>query len=82
MKKELYDDLRELIRTGGELDCLAERGYKYEDMYDDGYIKYLSELCGKYNVDFNKEEIDWEWCNYIQGKQYELEVKLKRMLDI
>ena len=72
------EDLKELQKSNSEMNVKSEMGYKYKDMYTQDYLEFLGRLCKKYNIDFNKSEIDWEWCNYIQNKQWELEKKIKQ----
>ena len=71
-------DLKELQKSNSEMDVKAEMNYNYEDMYTQDYLEFLSNLCAKYNIDFNESEIDWEWCNYIHNKQWELEKAIKQ----
>lgn len=75
---EVNQDLKLLQKYNTEMDVKSDMGYKYEDMYTDDYIEFLSQLCNKYDVEFNEDDIDWEWCNYIQNKQFELENKIKQ----
>ena len=78
---QILNDYKELIRTNGELDYKSDAGQSCEEIYElSGYVDYLKELCNKYNIIFNEEEIDWEWCNYIQSKTYELGKKLENKL--
>jgi HD-GYP domain-containing protein (c-di-GMP phosphodiesterase class II) len=79
--KEMQTDLKELQKSNNEMDVKSEMGYKDKDMYISGYLDFLQELCEKYNIAFNKEEIDWEWCNYIHNKQWELENKIKQSIN-
>lgn len=72
------EDLKELQKSNSEMNVKSEMGYGYKDMYTSGYLEFLSKLCKKYNVEFDESEIDWEWCNYIQNKQWELEKKIKQ----
>lgn len=74
-------DLKELQKSNSEMDVKAEMGYKYEDMYTQDYLEFLGDLCKKYNIDFDESEIDWEWCNYIQNKQWELEKAIKQSIN-
>ena len=75
---QIKKDLKALQDSNKELDVKAEMGYKYKDMYTEDYLEFLQNLCDKYNVAFNQSEIDWEWCNYIQNKQSELENTIKQ----
>ena len=68
-----FDDMANFFETIGELDYKVDSGMEYEELYDSGYLKELKKLCDKHNINFNEKEIDWEWCNYIQQKQHEIE---------
>ena len=48
-----------------------------QELYD---YKELIEFCKKYKIEFDENKIDWEWCNYIQNKQWELEKKLEEKI--
>ena len=78
----ILNDYKNLLKYDGELDYKSDSGLKYEELYDDGYIDWLKEKCKKYNIKFNKNEIDWEFCNYIHNKQSELEKRLEELLLI
>lgn len=75
---QIKKDLKALQDSNKELDVKAEMGYKYKNMYTEDYLEFLQNLCNKYNITFNQSEIDWEWCNYIQNKQFELENTIKQ----
>ena len=78
---KILNDYKELIEFKGKLNYITIAGQTNEEVYElSGYIDYLIKLCNKYNINFNKEKIDWEWCNYITGKSYELEKKLENLL--
>ena len=83
-KVSVLNDLMSLKEMTGALNELAERGcYNYREMYSENVLDLLEFLCNKYNVDFNKHEIDWEWCNYPQSKEWELEEIMKdRLLKV
>ena len=74
--KDLKTDLKELRDSNAQKDLQADMGYSYEDMYEEGYLQYLKNLCKKYNILFVEEEIDWEWCNYIHNIQHSIELKI------
>ena len=74
-------DFKELQKSNSEMDVKSEMGYGYKDMYTSDYLEFLNKLCEKYNVEFDESEIDWEWCNYIHNKQWELEKAIKQSND-
>ena len=77
-----FDDMANFFETMGELDYKVDSGMEYEELYDSGYLKELKKLCNKHNINFNEKEIDWEWCNYIQQKQHEIEEKYREECEI
>ena len=77
----ILEDYKELIRTNGELDYKCDAGQSFEEIYElSGYKDELINLCTKYEIDFNDEEIDWDWGNYIQNKTEELITKLESII--
>ncbi len=78
---KILDDYRTLLHIEGELGYKAECGQNYEDMYY-GVLDELIELFNKYDIEFDENEIDWDWCNYIQSKEWELEKKLQKLLNL
>ena len=80
--KDTLKDYKDLLESNGELNHMADSGYKYEDMYHYGYLEWLNALCVKYNIEFDTNKIEWEWCNYIHSKQSELEFKLEEKLGL
>lgn len=80
--KETLKDYKDLVESNGELNHMADSGYKYEDMYHYGYLEWLNALCVKYNIEFDTNKIEWEWCNYVHSKQRELELKLEEKLGL
>lgn len=68
-----FDEMVTFFEIMGELNHTVDSGLPYKEVYDDGILEYLKKLCNKYNIDFNENEIDWEWCNYIQEKEHEIE---------
>lgn len=78
---DILKDYKELLQIQGELNYKAEAGQSCKEMYlYSGYLDYLKELCSKYNISFNDYEIEWEWGNYIQTKEYELEKYLEKFI--
>lgn len=76
-------DYKELLLTNGELNYKTDAGQNNKEIYEySGYVEYLEELCKNYKIEFDKNKIDWEWCNYIQTKTYELEKKLEKEIGI
>lgn len=74
-------DYKNLLLENGALDYRAEAGQSCREMYEySGYLDWLISLCKKYNIEFDKDKIEWEWGNYIQSKTYELEKKLEKLL--
>lgn len=76
------NDYKALLECNGELNYKADAGMPYKELYCDGYLKWLVDLCNKYEIEFYDEEIDWEYCNYIHQKQYELEKTLEKKLNL
>lgn len=81
MSKTL-DDYKELLESNGELNHMADCNYAYEDMYHYGYLEWLNGLCIEYGIDFDTNKVEWQWANYVQSKQKELEVELEKRLGL
>ena len=66
MNEKTMNDIKTFYKSIGELNCLAERGCKFDEMYDEGYFEYLDNLCEEYNVQpLNRKNIEYEWGNEI-----------------
>ena len=78
---QIYSDLKDLFKLEGALNVLAERGLPYDEMYDATQgVEILKRLCDHHGIEFDEDENDWEWCDYLQNKEYEVEQKIKEKL--
>ena len=78
--KDFFNDFKQYYMYIGSLNELSEQDYDYDEMYHDGNIWFLQRMCNKYDNKFNENENDWEYCNYFQEKEHELEIKFKEIL--
>ena len=78
--KEFFNDFKQYYMYIGSLNELSEQDYDYDDIYHDENVYFLQRMCNKYDIKFNENENDWEWCNYFQNKEWELENKFKEIL--
>lgn len=77
---EILKDYKKFQQLQGELNYFAEIGRDYEEIYDEAFVNYLEDMCNKYKITFNKNENDWEYCNYFQTKESELERKMEKLI--
>lgn len=73
-------DYKEFQQIQGELNYFADAGRDYKEIYDEGFVNCLENLCKKYEIEFNRNENDWEYCNYFQTKESELERKMEKLI--
>ncbi|MBO5478530.1 MAG: hypothetical protein J6J36_08210 [Clostridia bacterium] len=76
----ILKDYKEFQQLQGELNYFADAGRSYEEIYDEGFIDYLENMCNKYEIVFDKKMNDWEYCIYFQTKESELERKMEKLI--
>ena len=76
----ILKDYKEFQQLQGELNYFADAGRSYKEMYDEGFINWLENMCKKYEIKFDKNENDWEYCIYFQTKESELERKMEKLI--
>lgn len=74
-------DYKRLEQFFGELNYLAEACKEYDEIYHEYYIEWLENTCKKYDIEFDKNRNEWEYCVYFQTKESELEKKLESLLS-
>lgn len=78
---EALNNYKELLLENGRLCYQVDAGQSGKEIYEySGFIEYIQKLCKKYDIEFNKKDIDKEWYNYVQTKSYEIEKKLENIL--
>lgn len=78
---EVLKDYKKFQQLQGKLNYFAEIGRDYEEIYDEAFINYLEDMCNKYKITFDKNENDWEYCNYFQTKESELEKEMEKIIN-